>query len=518
MTWWVLTESQPVATYNSLTLRAFTNVPDHLFVSYHYTKPARTPIYRTVRGREILCGFRYLWGMPHVSEQIQPGDTLYHRFNLTKLPRRADVWYFMWAPDGPFGKQIQGPLQHYVLPDPPYWPPKMYVATRAKGVFYTRTMRGPGEPHPVWIPLNAGLHSTAIWQLAWSLLAPAARLFVIAGALGARIIYRLAEFDPHWWVPLWSWLWPDWEPVLTNAEACTLTGAATGEICWIASNFNHPGHYYVLFNSALADVGTWCLKSTDYGDSWAAFQIYAGATNHEAGNIVAGISKGSSPYPPGSVLYATLTVGPLKNSALYVSTDIGETWAMADSVCDLGLRNVCIVDPTDCSYVYMTAFCPPVDWAEIYRSVNHGQNLIQKDGDLHLGHFINIFPGAIWSSPDMNRFVRALTGGHTYITWNWCTSWAGPYDLQYPIARMHIVPHSPDYLYLGSWTNAHDVPVPPTDHVLFVTDNEGDNMYGICGEHADQSDGGGDSIPHDCGGISLTGIMHPFPNEFEWWE
>ena len=511
MTWWVLNAAKPAATYNSLTLRAFTTTEDHLYTAWAYHKPARHPIYRTIRGTTKLCGYRYIWDTPNITEQAQPGDTIYHTFWLSNLEQHTTIWYYMYAPDGPYGLEIQGPLQHYKLPLAPWWPRILVVGTKLKGIYYTRTLKGPGEGQPTWMSVNDGLLSLKIWQLCPDLLAPTARMFCIAGDLGSRAVYRLGRTLIPWWWPLWPFLWPDWEPVLTNAQACTLTGSPSGTICWIAPNANLPGRFYVLFNSGLTENGTWCLRSPDYGTTWTAHQIYAGVQNYAAGNILAGLDRGTSPYTAGSLLYAALNVAPGGHAALYRSTDWGASWTFTDWTGTAIHTPRCTVDPTDQAIVYLTAFISPDDPHELYRSVTHGTALAEVDGALHLGFFIDMPHGQMWVCPGDNLRVRVLNQDQIWQSSNFCATWADPIPLEWPAARLAIIDHSPDYLYLGRPTSAPTPPDPVPPHVFFISDNNGLDMHGRCGDHADQPDGGGDSIPFNCGGVCFDGILHPDP-------
>jgi len=110
MTWWILTylHNDPGAT--TLDVAARTNYADHLFMAWATWKPARHPVYRTVRGKRVLCGYKYIWDTPNIHEQWQPGDTLQHDFALSGLAPGATIWYYLFAPNGPYGNEIQGPL------------------------------------------------------------------------------------------------------------------------------------------------------------------------------------------------------------------------------------------------------------------------------------------------------------------------------------------------------------------------------------------------------------------------
>jgi len=514
MTWWILTQYLPETTYNSATMNGYTNFADHLFMSWAYYKPVRQPLFRTIRGKIVRCGFKYIWDTPNLAEQTQPGDTIFHRFRLLNLTPGSTIWYYIWAPDGPYGNQIQGPLLHLTLPLAPYWPKKMYVATRARGVYYTRTFTGPEGDNPKWVQLNEGLDSTLVWQLAWSLLAPYARLYAIAGPAAERILYRLEPDPIPWWWPLTSGSFPPWEPLLTTEQACTLTGSVSGELCWVTTDANHPGYTYVLFNSGLTDTGTWCLRSVNYGDSWTAHSIYAGIFNYRAGNIVAGLRQTAPPGPPAHTLYASLNIGAGGHAAIYFSNDLGTSWSQQDSIGVTIQVPRCTVDPTNLETVYMTAFINPGDPYELFRSQTQGTNLVECDGALHLGFFIDLHHGQMWINPANRADIRVLTDNDYYRTTDTWSTWSDPASVAVPVSRLSIIPHSPDYLYLARHTSAPDPPNPPSQHVLFISDDGCTTLWSKCGAHAHLPDGGGDSIPYNCGGVALDGILHPEPEAF----
>lgn len=115
MAWWILTFLQNIPGFDSLAVLAHTNFANHLFMSWAYYKPSRSPVYRTVRGATVLCGYKYTWDTPNISEQLQSGNTFTHSFSLPDLQPASTIWYYLWAPTGPYGAEIQGPLIHVTL-------------------------------------------------------------------------------------------------------------------------------------------------------------------------------------------------------------------------------------------------------------------------------------------------------------------------------------------------------------------------------------------------------------------
>jgi len=114
--WWVLTDQETVPFATALQVNATTNVADHLFMAWEYYKPARHPIYKTVRGLLVLCGYKWVWDTPQIAEQELDGDTIDHTFNLPDLKPASTIWFYLFAPDGPYGLEIQGPLTSVTLP------------------------------------------------------------------------------------------------------------------------------------------------------------------------------------------------------------------------------------------------------------------------------------------------------------------------------------------------------------------------------------------------------------------
>lgn len=115
MSWWVITKLIHFIGSASLSVLATTNSEDHLFMSWAYNQPRKQPIYITVRGVEKFCGWLYIWDTPNIVEQQETGDTLTHTFILPHLLPHSTLWYYLHAPGGPYGLEIQGPLTRVSL-------------------------------------------------------------------------------------------------------------------------------------------------------------------------------------------------------------------------------------------------------------------------------------------------------------------------------------------------------------------------------------------------------------------
>lgn len=499
MTWWVLTSSKHFPRPTSLRVLATTNLLDHLFMAWSYYQPSRTPIYRTIRGLRVHCGYKYVWDTPFIAEQTQSGDTFTHTFDLSALTPATTIWYYLFAPGGPGNFQIQGPLQSVKLPLTEPWPWELYVATRQKGFFYTRTFTGPHADQPTWKTFNDGLHSLHIWQLEPDPLDPAACHFCIAGNEGNRTVYRRR--------PAVS---PAWTPILTLAQARATTFADSGTFRWVAANSHFPGYLYVLFSSTVPAEGVWCIRSTDYGDSWMVFQIDVGLPDSRSGNIMAGLAQGTSPHAPGTVLYAAISTTPIGPTEIWLSLDHGATWNIR---CNLGAGTItprCLVDPTNQAILYFGFYTNPIHPHELARSEDHGAAPVEIDDPHHLGILIDPYYGSLWIWPVDHRWLRVLHSRHVWQTTDYCLTWTDLGETMRPTDHLLVQHNNPDHQFLARFSSTEPHPFPHGPHVLHVSEDDAAVMWEKAGRHAGFDDGGDDSIPWNCGGVSHQGIM-PLP-------
>jgi len=122
MTWWVLTGLQATPAPTSAVVLASTNNADFLYMAWAYHKPSWEARYKTVRGRRLLCGHYWKWDTPTITPQTEPGDTLTHTFSLSNLTPLSTIWYYLFALEGPYDREIQGPLCWFTLPFMPPGP------------------------------------------------------------------------------------------------------------------------------------------------------------------------------------------------------------------------------------------------------------------------------------------------------------------------------------------------------------------------------------------------------------
>lgn len=119
MTWWALNYLANTRSWNELYTVAGTTQDDHLYMAWAKHKPSRHAIWRNVRGKQVFCGWQYIWDTPTILEQNRPGDTPWHYFLIQQLQPEDHIWYYLYAPDGPYGREIQGPLVHIPPPEVP---------------------------------------------------------------------------------------------------------------------------------------------------------------------------------------------------------------------------------------------------------------------------------------------------------------------------------------------------------------------------------------------------------------
>jgi len=296
--------------------------------------------------------------------------------------------------------------------------------------------------------------------------------------------------------------------ILSLAQALTLTGSSDGDIVWIAPSPNFPGHFYVLFVAEYGDTGTWALITHDYGETWTTHQITTNAFTYARGTLAAGDAKGTSSHSAGRVLYCLTIVSVPFNLTAYRSFDEGETWAPTPgdapgaAVWQPGLY----IEPTDQSIAYIGA---DTNAPNLYRTLNHGTTWLLADAANGLGLALHpdVFYGIMASHHADPDELRVLKTEHIWKTSDGGLIWRDQAQVQYEVRHLHVRHGSYDYLYLATISNAFAPPPLYRDHVLFVSIDEGSTMYGKAGEHPDQPDGGGDSLPKTCGGVAYNGLL-----------
>lgn len=496
MAWWILTYwyNHPYPT--SMHHWARTNFPDHLFMKWSTVRPTRSRILKNIRGKWVHCGYRYYWNTPNVAEQTQYGDTIEHHFYLQDLTPGSTIWFYLGAPGGPYGLEVQGPLSHVTLPLTTDWEPRLLVGTKTKGIYATQDFTGPDGDHPTWATHNHGLATLNICQLHGDLSNPDQRQYAIITANGSRLLYRR---EPH--------LTDAWTPILTDAQAATLTGASTASIHWVTTNSNHTGYVYALCSAGSPSNSAWLLLSPDSGDAWQAILINAVPFPLIPGNISCGAAQGDSPYDPGHVLYAAIWNDEDCNTRMYFSLNHGASWSYEFHTGPMTTPARVLADPSNQRYSFIGGRGDGPGRRSLYYSNNHGDSGNLIPGVADNGLFFDPHYTKLWIDPDNHDSQKILSHNEMWHATGSFLNWSSLGPTMVPVARLTILDLQPAFLYLG---RAESAPLPPDmgwPHVLFASDDNGATMIGKSGAHAQYSDGDGDSIPYDCGGIAFDGIL-----------
>lgn len=132
MSWWVITRYSEIPTSTTLRIECTTDKTAHMYMAWATWKPTRTPIYRTRRGVRVICGYKYIWDTPTITEQDEWWYSYPHTFNLSDLEPGSTIWFYLYSLEGPFENEVQGPLMYVTLPFGP--PPPSPIAAP---IFFT---------------------------------------------------------------------------------------------------------------------------------------------------------------------------------------------------------------------------------------------------------------------------------------------------------------------------------------------------------------------------------------------
>ncbi|MBA7527122.1 hypothetical protein ES705_19296 [subsurface metagenome] len=492
--WWVLTSLSYFPSYNALTVNATTNLTDHLFMRWHYYEPTRTPLTKRIRGRDIQCGYKYTWDHPHILRQTQKGNTFLHTWRLTDLIPSETIWFYLYAPGGPYGSQIQGPLCHAKLTAVAIWIPRVYVATEKHGVFYTENfvddISSP-EGVPTWTPLNDGLDLAFYCQgFVGDPFDPGGRQYFLT----THNLYRRTTGN--------------WGSVLSRQAMIRYSGCLDN----IRSRFVHNGlavntntnrWIAVIFvgehdvNGTLTRRLYFCLSVT-YGYKWLIFVAEDGTLDlpYPSG-LTVGQFKGDSPYPAGRVIYFAARKG--WNVYCLRSIDGGFTWETfligpafsRDSY--LWDNGYIAVDPNSQDKCYYAGAYAAGIYSYLKRSTDHAETWPDFDdnADQPLGKaspYLSLgqtFSNILRVGTEVNRlsFYKTTDAGATWTQ-------RAP-----PVESVHLgiftPPATGNSLYIAAtFTDNYTKP-----HSIWASDDEGTTMIPKSGAHTLEADGGGDSIP-----------------------
>jgi len=116
MAWWVLTFLKHYPGRLQLIVRARTNVVAYPYLTASYHKPIKESIRKKVRGTWRFCGYKYTWHKAKIFTHLQTGESWNHTYQLLNLEPGRVIWYYIWSPGGPYGRECQGPLCHALIP------------------------------------------------------------------------------------------------------------------------------------------------------------------------------------------------------------------------------------------------------------------------------------------------------------------------------------------------------------------------------------------------------------------
>jgi len=200
------------------------------------------------------------------------------------------------------------------------------VGTNTLGVYVAASLTDP----QAWVTANGGLGSTNVIEIASE--NDGLRQYALDGATEAARVISTRTTGA-------------WSPVLTTAQARTLTGESDAnstiiDICVDQVN----GDVYALFTveSLASTVPLYCLRSQDQGATWAAFVVEATGRNSSVANIVANngrVACGSGYRIPG-------------RSQVFVSTDSGATWTPTASFSATRFAPWVYINPHDPTFCY----------------------------------------------------------------------------------------------------------------------------------------------------------------------
>ncbi len=499
--WWILISQDTYRTHNSLSVIATTDKATHVFMAWAYLKPARHPIYRTVRGRRIRCGYKYIWDTPTIENQTTWGKTLQHTFSLTDLTPGATIWYYLFSPNGPYGLQIQGPLSHATLYTLRPWTTRLYVATNAQGVFYTDNFvshRDYPIGDPRWQPVSVGLEPDPKFRgFRGDPFIPEGRqYFLDVTGVYRRTIGPWGNFLPR--------------TTIIQAVGCNDVGPSRFPHNGLAVNINQPGWVGAIFvgqhtvNGAPQYRHYFCL-STDRGNTWTITVAEDGTLNLPYPTcLTVGANKGSSPYPAGRVLY--FMARETTNAYCLRSIDGGATWEAFligtawNRIPSSPYEGHMLVDPASQDKCYFTGCLNPTPAWVLKRTTDHGETWADYDGaaDQPLGNDISYHAltltttGILRTGTDVGRifFHKTIDAG---------ASWTKTAP-QIPSTHLCLttVPGVPNSLYIpGQWLDLH-----MNNHLIWASANEGATMIPKSGKNPDVPETGqGDSIPYTAKGI-----------------
>jgi hypothetical protein len=282
----------------------------------------------------------------------------------------------------------------------------------------------------------------------------------------------------------------DWVRILTAQEALTVVGRASKDkevLLWAA---HHDGTIYATF---IADAGVtkYLLRTSNYGSTWFAYDLSATYTVgrvdvHEAtGMLYISICDGLG--AKGQIIKS-----PDGMSRVEEFVGDGGGWGpeffieQATGAIIAGLEDNTATNPrlvaSDNDYE------PPID------------DGITRAGVISPQQTGFTPQGALWRNGDTIRILRRdelYIGEYGGVFTSQTLAELEPGELGTARALVGIAGPK---LIIGRNANTEETP-----DVVFATDDDGETIWGKGGAHADQPDGGGDSIPYTAS-VAWNGI------------
>jgi hypothetical protein len=350
----------------------------------------------------------------------------------------------------------------------------LLVATTGSGLYYAQSFAF-DDSNPTWGTVGQAL---PISQFSYDKHAPAARHVCLSGG--------------NVWLRRPAVTGDNWIQILTPAQAQSAIGIAeNGELAWAEYN-TLKQHIYALWNYDITLGGIWFLKSTDWGTSWSAVNLYNDYQNYEGGNIAVGLQTGNVVYVTGETQIGA-------RGTVWFSEDAGETFSLGHRDYSGGWTPYLFVDPSDENTAYVGIYLGVFGEFELWRCTLPGFSCEEIDGDLHAGTLCVEYSSAGWVSPEDGNIIRATREGILFAGDSGVITTQRDLNVLEVRAMEGVHPHT---LVYGTNITADD----EAPHLVFVTPDDGVTIYNKGGANADQADGGGDSIPYTAGRVSQNGI------------
>lgn len=370
---------------------------------------------------------------------------------------------------------------------PPVWPTRLYVGTRAGGVYYTSTFTDPTDAtQPIWTDVSAGLTHLIVRDIEVDPFNPVARQVCLT--CSANLVQDCPNGVAHLRYGAGNWI-----PILTQAQARTLTGDVNTVLDWVTVDRSIPGRIWVAGRTSGATIanGPYYYFYTD--NDGATWNFYSNITTitYYGGNLIAA----------GNTLWHGRVSRSGAGSRVALSTDGGVTWAQSGTAFTNGsfIPYICLnaLEPGR-AYIQgrgsINVLLGLVDIAYVTTG-NLNQTVLQDALDLGLQS-----PQWIWFSQADADFQRVIKNNTIYTTRDrWTTIEAVPAAKPLNVDVM-LAPYilNEDWIIAGTYILLFG-----QQHLIYTTIGDNGVLLGKAG--ADPV-GGVNSIPLAASSIALQGI------------